>query len=100
MPRIIFSSAEDFIPSLVGNPISEIQFKIMEKPTRLNEFGKRDPTNSSKQHLETFTKAFELSKAIISKSNIDIDEYKKSMHAITSGMKQNKESDDLMQVKQ
>jgi hypothetical protein len=92
---------EDFIPSLVGNPISEIEFKIMEKPTRLAGLGIRDPVSSSKQYFETSTKATELlSKAIISNSSIDIDEYEKSMHAITSGMKKNKESDDLIQVKQ
>ena len=69
---------EDFIPSLVGNPISEIEFKIMEKPTRLAGLGIRDPVSSSKQYFETSTKATELlSKAIISNSNIDIDEYEK-----------------------
>ena len=92
---------EDFILSLVGNLISEIEFKIMEKPTRLAGLGIRDPVSSSKQYFETSIKATELlSKAIISNSSIDIDEYEKSMHAITSGMKKNKESDDLIQVKQ
>ena len=71
----------------------------MEKPTRLAGLGIRDPVSSSKQYFETSKKATELlSKAILSNSNID--KHEKSMHAITSGMKKNKESDDLIQVKQ
>ena len=42
-----------FIPSLIGNPITEIEFQIFEKPTRMAGLGIRDPVNNSIQAFNT-----------------------------------------------
>ena len=38
---------KNFIPSLTGNPITEIEFQVYEKPTRLAGLGIQDPLLST-----------------------------------------------------
>ena len=47
----------NFIPSLIGNPITEIEFQIFEKPTRMAGLGIRDLLTTLFRHLILLLKA-------------------------------------------
>ena len=47
------SLLNEFFPALTGTPINDLEFSILEKPTRMAGLGIRDPVASSKHCYET-----------------------------------------------
>ena len=89
----------NFIPSLIGDPITEIEFQIFEKPTRLAGLGIRDPVINSMQAFNTsFESTKILSKSISTGIAVDIDSYETTLIEVSKQMKKERETHDFNQT--
>ena len=71
---------EEFIPALIEQTIDEVEYQLLEKPTRIGGIGIRDPIEASKHAFNTSVKATKmLSDAIIAHGKIEIDIYEESL---------------------
>ena len=71
---------EEFIPALIEQTIDEVEYQLLEKPTRMGGIGITDPIEASKHAFNTSVKATKmLSDAIISCGKIEIDIYEESL---------------------
>ena len=86
------SLLEDFFPSLTSNPISDLEFNIFEKPTRMAGFGIRDPVTSSSYSFETSRSATQiLSISMINGTLVDIASYENNLNEVVKERKKIKD---------
>ena len=94
------SLLEDFFPSLTSNPISDLEFNIFEKPTRMAGLGIRDPVTSSSYSFETSRSATQiLSNSMINGTLVDIASYENNPNEVVKERKKIKDEKDLIEVK-
>jgi len=103
----------NFIPSLIGNPITEIEFQIFEKPTRMAGLGIRDPVNNSIQaglgirdpvnnSIQAFNTPLESTKilctSLLTCNAVDIDSYEATLIEVSKQIKKERETHDFNQT--
>ena len=49
---------EEFIPALIEQTIDEVEYQLLEKPTRIGGIGIRDSIEASKHAFNTYVKLF------------------------------------------
>ena len=82
------SLLEDFFPSLTSNPISDLEFNIFEKPTRMAGLSIRDPVTSSSYSFETSRSATQiLSNSMINGTLVDIASYENNLNEVVKERK-------------
>ena len=84
---------------MIGNPITEIEFQIFEKPTRMAGLGIRDPVNNSIQAFNTSLESTKiLSTSILTGNAVDIDSYEATLIEVSRQMKKERETHDFNQT--
>ena len=94
------SLLEDFFPSLTSNPISDLEFNIFEKPTKMAGLGIRDPVASSSYSFETSRSATQiLSNSMINGTLVDIASYENNLNEVVKERKKIKDEKNLIELK-
>ena len=94
------SLLKEFFPSLTSNPISDLEFNIFEKPTRMAGLGIRDPVTSSSYSFETSKSAMQIfSNSMINGTLVDIASYENNLNEVVKERKKIKDEKDLIEVK-
>ena len=89
------SLLNEFFPALAGTPINDLEFSILEKPTRMAGLGIRDPVASSKHCYETSKAATKiLSESMVEGTDVNVDSYEQNLKQVTNEMKQIKAVED------